>query len=64
MVNGADAASIDITKLLTNTGVTNIIASIIPEANLNDDYVTPNPFNSKVVDADSRAVSDAAVITE
>lgn len=39
------------------------IASLIPASDLTDDYVIPNPFNPNVVDAVSKAVSDAAINT-
>ena len=39
------------------------IASLIPASDLRDDYVIPNPFDPNVVDAVSKAVSDAAINT-
>ncbi|WP_172370448.1 NAD(P)-dependent malic enzyme [Sporosarcina jiandibaonis] len=39
------------------------IASLITPAELTEEYVIPNPFDPRVVDAVSRAVSDAAINT-
>ena len=39
------------------------IASLIQEKDLNEDYVIPNPFDPRVVDTVSKAVSDAAITT-
>ena len=36
---------------------------LIPATELRDDYVIPNPFDPNVVDAVSKAVSDAAINT-
>ena len=39
------------------------IASLITSAELNEEYIIPNPFDPRVVDAVSKAVSDAAINT-
>jgi malate dehydrogenase (oxaloacetate-decarboxylating) len=39
------------------------IASLITAAELNEEYVIPNPFDPRVVDTVSKAVSEAAIIT-
>lgn len=40
---------------------TEAIASLISEEDLNEDYVIPNPFDPRVVEAVEKAVSEAAV---
>ena len=42
---------------------THAIASLITESDLNENYVIPNPFDPRVVDAVSKAVSEAAIRT-
>ncbi|AOV07647.1 NAD(P)-dependent malic enzyme [Sporosarcina ureilytica] len=42
---------------------TRAIASLIEPAELHEDYVIPNPFDSRVVEAVSKAVSEAAIQT-
>ena len=39
------------------------IASLIAEADLNENYVIPNPFDPRVVETVSKAVSEAAIQT-
>jgi malate dehydrogenase (oxaloacetate-decarboxylating) len=39
------------------------IASLITTAELNEEYVIPNPFDPRVVETVSKAVSEAAIIT-
>jgi malate dehydrogenase (oxaloacetate-decarboxylating) len=39
------------------------IASLITAAELNEEYVIPNPFDPRVVETVSKAVSEAAIIT-
>ena len=39
------------------------IASLIAESDLNENYVIPNPFDPRVVDTVSKAVSEAAIQT-
>ena len=39
------------------------IASLIAETDLNENYVIPNPFDPRVVETVSKAVSEAAIQT-